>query len=104
MLRDSYVDTIKTIPGFESFDQDTEILYTIELNEETATIQGDTTLTTQPFSIFFGGNDTEGELTLVGRTDVDMVVSVNPNTHQIVITSFPRDSFVPNPSYGYAGD
>lgn len=104
VLRDSYVDTIKTIPGFESFDQDTEILYTIELNEETATIQGDTTLTTQPFSIFFGGNDTEGELTLVGRTDVDMVVSVNPNTHQIVITSFPRDSFVPNPAYGYAGD
>ena len=56
-------------------------------------------MTTKPFTIFFGGNDTTGSLSLEGRTDVDMTVTVNPNTHQIIISNLPRDSWVKNPYY-----
>lgn len=60
----------------------------------------DVSLTTKPFCVFFGGNDEEGDLYLQGRTDVDMMVTVNPNSHQIAIVAMPRDSYVPNPYYG----
>lgn len=57
-------------------------------------------LVSEPFSIFFGGNDEEGKLSLVGRTDVDMIVNVNPKTGQIAIVNLPRDSYIDNPAYG----
>ena len=60
----------------------------------------DVSLTTKPFCVFFGGNDEEGDLYLQGRTDVDMMVTVNPNSHQIAIVAMPRDSYVSNPYYG----
>lgn len=97
LMNQDYASMISEIEGFENFDQDTRILYTIKLKNTSQKMSGDKTLTEEPFSIFFGGNDQEGDLTLVGRTDVDMVVTVNPKTYQIVISSFPRDSLVPNP-------
>ena len=55
-------------------------------------------MTEQPFTIFIGGNDEEGDLSTAGRTDVDMLVTVNPKTYQISIVSLPRDSYIPNPA------
>lgn len=56
-------------------------------------------LTTEPFTILFAGNDEEGSLSLNGRTDVNMMVTVNPTSHQIAIITVPRDSYVANPYY-----
>ena len=105
VMTSAYASMVENSDGFDTFLEDTRILYTVELPEEVNEIKlSNAELTTKPFSVFFGGNDEEGELNLSGRTDVDMIVTVNPNTHQIVITSFPRDSFVPNPALWYAGD
>ena len=100
IMSESLASTISDIEGYENFETDTKILYTIERtidSSDSNTVAVD--MTTKPFTIFFGGNDTEGDLSLEGRTDVDMAVTVNPNTHQVVITSLPRDSYIPNPYY-----
>lgn len=97
ILNQDYVSMITDQQEYTSFTTDTRVLYTIKLSSDVSVVSSDIELTTQPFSIFFGGNDQEGELSLTGRTDVDMVVTVNPTSHQILITSFPRDSLVPNP-------
>ncbi len=105
ILNDAYTAVARDSEEFENFDKDTRLVYTIEIPEEHIEMAGGSTeLTSEPFSVFFGGNDQEGELSLVGKTDVDMVVTVNPNTYQISIVSFPRDSYVQNPALGYGPD
>lgn len=100
ILSDAFVSMITETEGYEDFEEKTDILASYSRVIENLIQQTDTTLTEEPFAIFFGGNDEEGELYLQCRTDVDMIVTVNPNTHQIAIISYPRDSYIPNPSYG----
>lgn len=94
---------IEEMSGYENFTADTVLLYQIPMEIKTdGTVHTD--MTDKPFTIFFGGNDEEGSLTLEGRTDVDMMVTVNPSTHQIAIINMPRDSYLPNPAYNGARD
>ena len=99
IMSEALASTISDIPGYENFETDTRILYSIDrvTNSSANTVR--VNMTNKPFTIFFGGNDTTGELSLQGRTDVDMTVTVNPNTHQILISNLPRDSWIPNPYY-----
>lgn len=103
LMNSAYVKMVTETEGYENFENDTKIVCTVKVPVSMNIPTSTEAITKEPFSIFFGGNDETGELKLVGRTDVDMVVTVNPNSHQISIVSFPRDSFVPNPGmYGYA--
>lgn len=99
IMNESYSSVLSDSDNYADFLDNTKIVYSIYVNtdSEKAEIE-DVSLTTEPFSVFFGGNDEEGELSLTGRTDVDMIVTVNPTSHQISITSFPRDSYVGNPA------
>lgn len=100
IMSEALAGTISDIQGFENFETDTKILYSFDRPIDASasdTVAVD--MTTKPFTIFFGGNDTTGALSLEGRTDVDMTVTVNPNTHQIIISNLPRDSWIKNPYY-----
>lgn len=48
-------------------------------------------VTEKPFNIYITGIDTYGTIDKQGRSDVNMLVTVNPKTHQILLTSIPRD-------------
>ncbi|NLH62588.1 MAG: hypothetical protein GX478_00130 [Erysipelotrichaceae bacterium] len=103
-----YQATIEDSATYQNFANDTEVVYSFtRTSEVTHTVKGDSTLTKKPFTIFFGGNDQTSEesggLSLEGRTDVCMVVTVNSSSHQIAIVNMPRDSYIPNPYYG-SGD
>ena len=54
----------------------------------------DLDVTRKPFNIYISGIDTYGEISSVSRSDVNMVVTVNPKTRQILLTSIPRDYYV----------
>lgn len=99
IVADANKAIIEGTEEYQNFDSDTVLLYQIRRKVKRAKINGNTDLTSKPFTIFFGGNDQEGDLSLEGRTDVDMMVTVNPNTHQIAIINMPRDSYIPNPAY-----
>lgn len=100
IMSEALAGTISDMQGFENFETDTKILYSFDRPIDASasdTVVVD--MTRKPFTIFFGGNDTTGALSLEGRTDVNMTVTVNPNTHQIIISNLPRDSWVKNPYY-----
>lgn len=104
IMPSSYESMLEDSAAYKNFANDTQIVYSFTRTvETTSTVKGDSTLTTKPFTIFFGGNDQTGTLSLKGRTDVCMIVTVNPNTHQVAIINMPRDSYIPNPYYG-SGD
>ena len=48
-------------------------------------------ITKEPFNVCITGMDVNGKIDEQGRSDVNMIVTVNPKTEQILMTSIPRD-------------
>ncbi|MDO4378816.1 MAG: LCP family protein, partial [Erysipelotrichia bacterium] len=101
MINETYVSIISENADFLDFKTDTLTVYTcvqqIKLDFNTTDIGN---ITTQPFVVLVGGNDTwvnkmAEDTGDIGRTDVQMLVVVNPNTKQVLIITIPRDSYVP---------
>lgn len=57
-------------------------------------------VTNTPFNIYLAGGDKRGSISKVMNTDVNMVISVDPVNHKILLTSIPRDYYVVLPSKG----
>ena len=51
-------------------------------------------VTKDPFNIYISGIDTYGNITKVSRSDVNMLVSLNPSKGKILLTNIPRDYYV----------
>ncbi|MCD7808285.1 MAG: LCP family protein [Erysipelotrichaceae bacterium] len=51
-------------------------------------------VTSEAFNIFICGTDKTGSIDTFGLSDVNMIVTVNPTTKQILLTSIPRDYYV----------
>ena len=100
VLSNTMTSMITEEEGYGDFLNNVTMVTSYTKEVEDTVEKTDVSLTTKPFCVFFGGNDEEGDLYLQGRTDVDMMVTVNPNSHQIAIVAMPRDSYVPNPYYG----
>lgn len=52
-------------------------------------------ITKDPFTILISGADSYGNINSANRSDVNMLVTVNPVTHQVLMVSLPRDSYIP---------
>ena len=57
-------------------------------------------VTNTPFNIYIAGGDKDGSINKVMNTDVNMVVSVDPVNHKLLLTSIPRDYYVNLPGKG----
>lgn len=52
-----------------------------------------------PYIVCISGSDSRGgSLEDVGRSDVNILAVVNPETHQVLLLNTPRDYYVPNPA------
>ena len=47
------------------------------------------------FSVYISGIDTYGDVSMKSRSDVNIIVNVNTETHQILMVTTPRDYYVP---------
>lgn len=61
-------------------------------------------ITRDPFNVCITGMDVWETIDVEGRSDVNMVVTVNPKTETILMTSIPRDYEVELPNHNYAVD
>ena len=96
LIEDSYLDILSE--GMENgdinFKNKIRKIYSFVIVTKTNDISKDINVTKEPFNIYVSGIDTYGEISSVSRSDVNMVVSVNPATRQILLTSIPRDYYV----------
>ena len=108
-LIDGKTDVIFINSGFydmavdevEGFTRDnTRILYHIKVDVEASGNSKKINVTEDPFSVYVSGIDTRGSIGNISRTDVNMVMTVNPKTKTILLTSIPRDYYVKFASYG----
>lgn len=98
LINTTYKSALKNYQKYSNFEDDVIVLATIDIDEEI--IKKPKAADTDPFTVFVGGNDEYGALMAEGRFDVNMMVTVNPKTRQILIGSFARDSYVPNVALG----
>ena len=78
----------------ETFRTDTRVIWSYDIVEKTKDISKNVDVTKEVFTIFISGIDTTGPVSTVSRSDVNMLVTVNPKTKQILMTSIPRDYYV----------
>jgi LCP family protein required for cell wall assembly len=78
----------------DDFKNKVKVLETIAIKVENKVKKKDTKITKEPFSVYLSGTDDYGAINEVTRSDVNMVVTINPNTHQVLLTSIPRDYYV----------
>lgn len=77
------------------FGENTRILYIIEAKVKADAVEEPkVNVTSEPFTIYISGNDSYGDLTARGLSDVNMLATVNPVTHEVLLTSIPRDCYV----------
>lgn len=80
----------------ETFANGTRSIHTIEIKVKNATEANhpDINIATEPFTIYISGSDAYGTISDRSRSDVNMLATVNPNTHEILLVSIPRDYYV----------
>ena len=77
-----------------SFKDKTKIIHTIKVKIDEVDATSNVDISKNPFTIYVSGIDTYGDIELRSRSDVNMLVTVNPNTHEVLLTSIPRDYYV----------
>lgn len=82
------------------FESQTRVIYQYHIQEEITKPTSQVAVTREPFSVYISGIDTYGPVSTVSRSDVNMIVTVNPSTKHILMTSIPRDYYVELASFG----
>jgi len=77
-----------------NIDERSKILYKIKVEKKSNNIIKKVDVFEEPFNIYISGIDTSGNISNVARSDVNMVMTINPSTHKILLTSIPRDYYV----------
>ncbi len=60
-------------------------------------IEKETVNVGEPFNVLISGIDVYGDISQTSRSDVNIIVTVNPKTKKVLLTSTPRDYYVPIP-------
>ena len=88
----------------KNFRESTKILYTIKHEIQTSTKTAEKgskySVKSGKFNVYISGIDTSGSISNVARSDANILMTVNTNTHEALLTSIPRDYYVTLHSYG----
>lgn len=69
-------------------------IYTIKVRARVNVSAKKIDVTKDPFIIYISGIDTDGEISNVSRSDVNILAIVNPNNRKILLVTIPRDYYV----------
>lgn len=90
-----YLSVVSSYEGLEDFASSLRPLHQIEWEAEPLAKSDQVDVTKDPFIVLVSGIDTYGQISATGRSDVNMLICVNPTTHSILLLSIPRDYYVP---------
>lgn len=88
----------------KDFKTDTKIIYTEKHELQTSTKTDNTaskySIKSGKFNVYISGIDTSENISNVSRSDANILATVNTETHEVLLTSIPRDYYVTLHSYG----
>ena len=85
--------------SIEGYSDQVRILYQYGIDTP---IEQEETNVEEPFNVYISGIDVSGPITTNSRSDVNIIMTVNPNTKKILLTTTPRDYYVTLP--GVSGE
>lgn len=101
LIAEGHHENLKgVISGYE---ENTRILYTVKIKTEKKDLSKKVDITGKPFNLYITGIDTRGPVGTVSRSDVNLILSVDPEKKSVLMTSIPRDSYVPLQGEGHKG-
>ena len=80
----------------EGYKDEVRILYQYGIDTEIEEVVKEKTIE-DPFHVYVSGIDVYGPITSNSRSDVNIIMTVNPRERKILLTTTPRDYFVPIP-------
>lgn len=90
--------------NISDFKEKTAIIDAIQIEKPVVDIVKQIDITSNAFTVLVSGIDTLGVATINSPSDVNMLITVNPLTKSITMTSIPRDSYLENACLGYKRD
>ncbi len=73
------------------------VIYTYKIETKVENTAVDVKVQDEPFTVYISGIDVYGAIETNSRSDVNILAVVNPNTHQILLITTPRDYYVEIP-------
>lgn len=83
--------------AFEGYSESVKVIYTHKIKSEVDNSASKVDVKDQTFSVFISGIDVYGPIETNSRSDVNIIATVNPSTHQILLITTPRDYYVEIP-------
>lgn len=104
-LHDKTVDAIIYNEGytgileesFEGYSENIKIIYSHSIKTLLDNKVAEVDVTDNTFSVFISGIDVYGPIETNSRSDVNIIATVNTKTHQVLLTTTPRDFYVEIP-------
>ena len=96
VLSGSYASLLESVDSNYASNLKTIYTYKIKTKNNNSAKQVDSKV----FNIYISGIDTYGSISTVSRSDVNIIMTVNMNTHKILLTTTPRDAYVKIPGGG----
>lgn len=89
-----YLSLIEEYEELDHFSQGLRTIHQIACDPISMEQPDAVNVTENPFNILVSGIDSYGNISGNGRSDVNMLISVNPTTRSILLISIPRDYYV----------
>ena len=96
VYREAYGTVLEEV--MESFSADTRVVDTYEIRTE---MEYESVEPGEPFNLLISGIDVKGDISQASRSDVNIIVTINPKTKKILMTTTPRDYYVEIPEVSY---
>ena len=88
--------------NIEDYSSKVKVIYQYGVETPVEKQETETADVQKPFNVYVSGIDVNGPITTTSRSDVNIIVSVNPEEHKILLTTTPRDYYVTIP--GISGE
>ncbi len=93
LIDEAYIDVLAE--DYQDVNEKIKIVYTFNLETKIEKTTEETANLVRPINIYISGSDSRSSnISNKSRSDVNMIVTINPNTHKILLTSIPRDYYV----------
>lgn len=98
IMNDGFLGVVHDVEPYTFVTTETRVVYQEIFYTPRPTVKEDSkdqvNVTQDPFTVLISGNDTYGSLGENSRSDVNMLVTVNPKTGIVLMTSIPRDYYL----------
>ncbi len=104
LINAGYIEVLQNDAKYEELPYKTKKVYEVVIEYDLTDMTSDTRVTEEAFNIYISGTDSYGKLNSTYRSDVNLILTINPKTKQLLITSLPRDTYLKVPCWNNVYD